>query len=113
MKLNKEIPQANDSLVKYYTSLMKQNPKSKLAATWCVKNGYQKHALKFGNNKLVKKIVEDVKDKTKLNKESKKGMKGMESKDNNSKSCSKDCKGGKEGKKLVKFMQKLYLDEGQ
>ena len=35
----KPTPPANDSLTKFYTSLLVQNPKSEMAKKWCIEHG--------------------------------------------------------------------------
>lgn len=38
----KETPPANDSLCVFYTTLLKQNPKSTMALKWCLERGLLK-----------------------------------------------------------------------
>jgi len=50
---------AHDSLAKFYTSLLRQNPKSEMAIRWCLKNGFVKHIEAFADSR-VKKIAENT-----------------------------------------------------
>lgn len=56
-----------DSSTLFYTSLIRQNPKSEMAMKWCMKNKMQKYAQKHGNKQLYKSVLKDL-DKTKKTK---------------------------------------------
>lgn len=60
-----------DSSTLFYTSLIRQNPKSEMAMKWCMKNKMQKYAQKHGNKQLYKSVLKDL-DKTKKTKKTKK-----------------------------------------
>lgn len=68
-----------DSLVIYYTSMVRQKPKSQLAISWCIENGYEKHAEKYAHPKTYAAIIQERKKKKekKKVKEMKKAMKSL------------------------------------
>lgn len=72
-----------DSMLKYYGSLVKQKPTSALAISWCIQNGHEAHAKKYGNSKIFKSIWDQWVEKKKKNemKEKKSKEKEKEKKD--------------------------------
>lgn len=53
----------DESLALFYRSLLQQNPKSRMAITWCLKNKMENHVKKYADTKTYSDV--------------KKGMKGM------------------------------------
>ena len=93
----------SDSLDKYYTSLVRQKPKSILAISWCIQNGYVKHAKKYGHPKVFNVIWQEM--KARKEKKEKKEKKEMQVKKENNE------KREKEGiKKLQKGMKEMMID---
>lgn len=45
-----------ESLALFYSSLLKQNPKSQMAIKWCLKNKMEKHVQKYADKKTYNNI---------------------------------------------------------
>ena len=55
-----------DSLLSFYTSLLRQNPKSEMAIKWCLQNNQREYAENIADKKTFSTIVNKTKNKVKI-----------------------------------------------